>query len=159
MSYGFILLICLTIAGWIALFVFCQNSAQALSTQFAEAKTAAQNSADNSAEGTGRKSSQSDEIPVYEIYENAVPQIVSIKVVKPNEEPKPSIDVSVGITADGSGFFITQDGYIATNYHVIKDSLGYDYPLQVILPGEVAVDASVVGCDTAQDIAVLKIDG
>ena len=56
--------------------------------------------------------------------------------------------------SSGSGFIITQDGYIATNYHVISGSNN----VTVTLYDGTTYDAAVVGGDEDYDIAVLKID-
>ena len=56
--------------------------------------------------------------------------------------------------SSGSGFTITQDGYIATNYHVISGSNN----VTVTLYDGTTYDAAVVGGDEDYDIAVLKID-
>lgn len=58
----------------------------------------------------------------------------------------------------GSGFAITQDGYILTNYHVISGKYqGKSVALQVILSDGQKVDAQVVRYNTERDIALLKI--
>ncbi len=54
----------------------------------------------------------------------------------------------------GSGFVITSDGYILTNYHVID---GVD-DLKVSFADGTTYDATLVGGEEANDIAVLKID-
>ncbi len=56
--------------------------------------------------------------------------------------------------ASGSGFIITSDGYILTNYHVIEESNS----ITVTLYDGTSYDAAVVGYDESNDIAVLKID-
>ena len=56
--------------------------------------------------------------------------------------------------ASGSGFIISEDGYILTNYHVIS---GYD-KVTVATYDQETYDASVIGYDESSDIAVLKID-
>ena len=56
--------------------------------------------------------------------------------------------------SSGSGFIITQDGYIATNYHVISGSNN----VTVTLYDGTTYDATVVGGDEDYDIAVLKIE-
>ncbi len=56
--------------------------------------------------------------------------------------------------ASGSGFIISSDGYILTNYHVIEDS---DSITVSLYNGESYV-ATLVGYDENNDIAVLKID-
>ena len=56
--------------------------------------------------------------------------------------------------ASGSGFILTEDGYILTNYHVIEGSNS----VQVTTYDNTAYSASIVGYDESNDIAVLKID-
>ena len=56
--------------------------------------------------------------------------------------------------ASGSGFILTSDGYILTNYHVIEDSSS----ITVTLYDGTAYDAAVVGYDENSDIAVLKVE-
>ena len=54
----------------------------------------------------------------------------------------------------GSGFVISEDGYIITNYHVI-DGVS---DLKVSFADGSSYDATLVGGEEANDIAVLKID-
>lgn len=54
----------------------------------------------------------------------------------------------------GSGFLITSNGYIVTNYHVVKDSP----QITVILNDGREYAATNVGIDRQTDLAVLKID-
>ncbi len=54
----------------------------------------------------------------------------------------------------GSGFIITEDGYILTNYHVIADSNA----ITVSLYDGTTYDATLIGYDESNDIAVLKVD-
>ena len=56
--------------------------------------------------------------------------------------------------AAGSGFILSADGYILTNYHVVEDSNS----ITVSLYDGTEYDATLVGCDESNDIAVLKID-
>lgn len=53
----------------------------------------------------------------------------------------------------GSGFIISQDGYIVTNNHVIKDA----DQIKVILHDKTEYDASIVGTDPMTDLALIKI--
>jgi serine protease Do len=55
----------------------------------------------------------------------------------------------------GSGFFISQDGYIVTNNHVVD---GAD-EITVTLKDQRQLKAKVVGRDPATDLAVVKVDG
>ncbi|MCR5592301.1 MAG: trypsin-like peptidase domain-containing protein [Saccharofermentans sp.] len=69
-----------------------------------------------------------------------------------------------GITSpvfSGTGFLISDDGYVVTNEHVISDTLeeGSDYEIVVDVPGYTRpIDAEVVGSDYQTDIAVLKVE-
>ena len=56
--------------------------------------------------------------------------------------------------ASGSGFILTADGYILTNFHVIESSSS----ISVTLYDGTSYDAVLVGYDESNDIAVLKID-
>lgn len=54
----------------------------------------------------------------------------------------------------GSGFIISEDGYIITNAHVVKDAT----EIRVGLHDRREYQAELVGSDTASDIALLKLD-
>ena len=56
--------------------------------------------------------------------------------------------------AAGSGFILTQDGYILTNYHVVESS----NTITVTTYDGTSYDAKLVGYDESNDIAVLKVD-
>ncbi|MEL6089037.1 Do family serine endopeptidase [Bartonella schoenbuchensis] len=56
--------------------------------------------------------------------------------------------------AFGSGFFISSDGYIVTNDHVISDGTSYS----VVLDDGTELNAKLVGTDSRTDLAVLKVD-
>ena len=58
------------------------------------------------------------------------------------------------VQAVGSGFFISGDGYIVTNAHVVEDGV----EIQVELSDLQTFEAEVIGTDPNTDIAVLKID-
>ena len=56
--------------------------------------------------------------------------------------------------ASGSGFIISDDGYILTNFHVIENSNS----ITVSLYSGEDFDAKLIGYDESNDIAVLKIE-
>ena len=56
--------------------------------------------------------------------------------------------------ASGSGFILSSDGYILTNYHVIEDSSS----ISVAMYDGSSYDAELIGYDNTNDIAVLKIE-
>ena len=55
----------------------------------------------------------------------------------------------------GSGFIISEDGYIVTNYHVIDGA----NTIKVTLNNGDTYDAKLVGGEELNDVAVLKVDG
>lgn len=87
---------------------------------------------------------------VVELVEPAVVKVVS-KI--------PGQSSFFGFTSDqtisGSGFIITSNGYIVTNYHVIEDAENFF----VILSDGEEKAAKVVSYDVYSDLAVLKAEG
>lgn len=55
----------------------------------------------------------------------------------------------------GTGFFVSSDGYILTNHHVVEGAK----TITVTLKDRSELDAVLVGSDASSDIAVLKIKG
>jgi len=64
-----------------------------------------------------------------------------------NGEPRP--------IAQGSGFFISEDGYLVTNNHVVSEGSNYT----VVTNDGKELDAKLIGTDPRTDLAVLKVDG
>ncbi len=56
--------------------------------------------------------------------------------------------------SSGSGFIITEDGYVVTNYHVVSGASS----VEVTLYNGDTYDATVIGGDSDYDVAVLKIE-
>ena len=54
----------------------------------------------------------------------------------------------------GSGFVLTEDGYIATNCHVIENASN----VKVTLNDGTTYEAQIIGSDSDYDIAILKVD-
>ena len=70
-----------------------------------------------------------------------------------NSNSNPSVAAD-SPTASGTGFFITDDGYLITNEHVVKDAA------QVRLVTSAGlIAARVVKVDAANDLALLKAEG
>ena len=55
----------------------------------------------------------------------------------------------------GSGFILTKDGYIVTNYHVVEGAT----TIKVTLYSGDTYDATYIGGDEDYDVAVIKIEG
>jgi 2-alkenal reductase len=64
--------------------------------------------------------------------------------------------MSSSSTVSGSGVFISSQGYILTNNHVIADTQG---DLTIVLSDGTQETAKIVGADQYSDIAVLKTSG
>ena len=57
-------------------------------------------------------------------------------------------------TSSGSGFILTEDGYVVTNYHVVEGGT----EVSVVLHNGDEYPAEIVGFDATNDLAVLKVD-
>ena len=64
-----------------------------------------------------------------------------------NDQPRP--------VAQGSGFFISEDGYLVTNNHVVSEGSNFS----VVTNDGKELDAKLVGTDPRTDLAVLKVEG
>jgi serine protease Do len=112
-----------------------------------------------------------------DIFERVSPAVVSIEVIShvsarqmenlpgmPNLPPQlapqgQDQDDQGGPTqkadSQGSGFFISSDGYIVTNNHVVENA----DDIKVTLKDGRILKARVIGTDKATDLAVVKVDG
>ncbi|MFA6156032.1 Do family serine endopeptidase [Mesorhizobium sp.] len=64
-----------------------------------------------------------------------------------HDQPRP--------VAQGSGFFISDDGYLVTNNHVVSEGSAFT----VVMSDGKELDAKLIGTDSRTDLAVLKVDG
>lgn len=71
-----------------------------------------------------------------------------------NHKPGPKGEGRLRPTAQGSGFFISEDGYIVTNNHVVDDGAAFT----VVLNDGTELKADLVGKDSRTDLAVLKVN-
>jgi serine protease Do len=58
------------------------------------------------------------------------------------------------VSGQGSGFFISADGYAVTNYHVVDHALS----VQVTTDAGKSYTAKVIGTDPKTDLALIKVD-
>lgn len=58
----------------------------------------------------------------------------------------------------GTGFVITSDGYVMTNYHVVESAQKSNYKINVLFKDGSSFEARIAGFDEDNDVAVLKID-
>ena len=55
----------------------------------------------------------------------------------------------------GSGFFVSADGYVVTNNHVVANAVKVD----VVMDDGTVLTAKVVGTDPKTDVALVKVEG
>ena len=93
--------------------------------------------------------------PIAAIYDQACNEVVGIttEVTYTNFFGQTSSSA-----VSGSGFIVSPDGYILTNYHVIEYAYKGNYAITVMLHDGTRYEASIVGVEDCNDIAVLKID-
>ena len=93
--------------------------------------------------------------PIAAIYDQACSEVVGIttEVTYTNFFGQTSSSA-----VSGSGFIVSEDGYILTNYHVIEYAYKGNYAVTVMLHDGTRYEASIVGVEDCNDIAVLKID-
>ena len=87
-----------------------------------------------------------------EVYASTVNSVVSI-----NTTASAGINIfgqTVETASAGSGFIISPDGYIVTNYHVVKGATS----VKVTLYNGDTYDAAVIGGDSDYDVAIIKIN-
>ena len=70
----------------------------------------------------------------------------------PDHQPQPHGQF---VTGQGSGFFITADGYAVTNNHVVDKAKA----VEITSDDGKTYDAKVVGTDPRTDLALIKVDG
>jgi serine protease Do len=87
-----------------------------------------------------------------EVYAANVNSVVSINVT--GTSGTNIFGQTTQTASSGSGFILTRDGFIVTNYHVISGA----NTVKVTLYDGDTYDASIIGGDEDYDIAVIKID-
>jgi Do/DeqQ family serine protease len=97
-----------------------------------------------------------------EAADKAVHSVVHVKNVSYRTVTNPMLEFFYGYrggqqqeqVGTGSGVIISEDGYIVTNNHVIKDASD----LEITLNNKKSYKAKLIGTDSKMDIALLKID-
>jgi len=94
--------------------------------------------------------------------EKTIHTVVHVKNVSRTTVSNPLLEYFYGFkggqeqeqVGTGSGVIISEDGYIVTNNHVVKDAS----EIQITLNNKQSFKAKVIGTDSKMDIALLKID-
>ena len=89
------------------------------------------------------------------IYEQACEQVVGVttEVTYTN-----FFGMNSSSAVSGTGFIVSEDGYILTNFHVIELAAQSGKDVNVILHDGTRYTAAIVGYEKYNDVAVLKID-
>ncbi len=114
-------------------------------------KTTIQQSSRTASEITVKQVSGQTLMSPAEVYASTVNSVVSINCSSVSTN---IFGQSVQSASSGSGFIITQDGYIVTNHHVVSGASS----VTVTLHDGTEYPATVVGSDSDYDVAVLKIN-
>lgn len=102
-------------------------------------------------------------ITAQDIYDIALTQVVGVSMATPQTSggifgwPGTQQHTLVPSVV-GSGFIISEDGYLLTNYHVIEMAHVMDLPISVVMHDGASYDAEIIGFEASSDVAVLKID-
>ncbi len=89
--------------------------------------------------------------PIVQIVDKVAPAVIGVEVNV--RQYQKGVNANDSYTLMGSGFVISNEGYILTNNHVVS---GYDMFKIVFTDGD-KVDAQLIGVDSTNDIAVLKL--
>ena len=100
-------------------------------------------------------SSEDGVLPLKELYALACRQVVAVTT---EITYKNFFGYTTSSAVSGSGFIISPDGYILTNFHVIEDAARGGYEISVLTHEGSKYIASIVGYEADNDVAVLKID-
>ncbi len=98
--------------------------------------------------------------PVADLVAHVMPSVVSVNILSKDTSQDPFGDQQVDeqgriLIGSGSGFFVSADGLIVTNRHVVQ---GKNVEYEVVTSDGRAYPAKVLTVDSVLDLAILKID-
>lgn len=111
-----------------------------------------------------------DAKPLPDIVDEIMPSVVGVSSTFEAELPEYDMFgfttgryASQDFVATGTGIVISEDGYIATNAHVIYDSeseykAGKAVGVSILFSDETELEAKIIAYDIQTDLAVLKVD-
>jgi S1-C subfamily serine protease len=92
-------------------------------------------------------------LTAHDIYERDAPGVVHVRAEVPEDDSSP-FGLQRGGESSGTGFVIDGEGHILTNFHVVEDAT----EVEVGFDDNRVAEASVLGTDATNDLALLKID-
>jgi S1-C subfamily serine protease len=100
---------------------------------------------------------ESQPMSIGQIYQRDAPGVVQITAKIYTEAHDPIFGTPYGFLSEekalGSGFVLSKEGFIVTNYHVVQNAAS----IRVSFSNNDSLVARVVGSDPSTDIAVLKV--
>lgn len=134
---------------------YFQKEMKALTQQMNDKIAAVQKEAGKSSSTgatSGRPLASGEYMTPGQVYEQNVDAVVAITV---EVEDYDNYGRPVSGLASGTGFFISSDGYVITNYHVIEGGT----KVTVTTHNDEEYEAQIVGYEANNDLAVLKVEG
>ena len=99
---------------------------------------------------SGSSVSSSGYLSPAQVYQRNVDSVVAISVTVRTQNFGQVMEGS----SSGTGFILTEDGYVVTNYHVVEGGTS----VSVTMNDGTKLEAQVVGADSTNDVAVLKVE-
>jgi serine protease Do len=150
-----------SIGGYIALSGDTPKFLASSSSSAQTSSSSSDSSSSSESQSLIKLASKTNALSIPEIVKKVTPSVVGISSVFPSTSSNFNFQ---GITpseqtATGTGIIMSQDGYIITNAHVISNSdTGQTASaINVVLNDKTEYPATVIGCDTKTDLAVIKI--
>jgi len=140
------------VSGYIGARIAHGNMMAQINFEVEQVNNLAEATADRSIELLSSIIPASGPLTLPELYEGANPAVVAISTEITGRNAFGRV---VTFPSSGSGFFVSADGYIVTNDHVIENANS----ITVLLYDGRVIPATVVGRDPDSDIAVIKIEG
>lgn len=103
----------------------------------------------NSISGTNNSTEDGGMTPG-QVYAKVVDSVIAVTATA---QTNAGTQISTSV-ATGSGFVLTEDGYVVTNYHVVEGATA----LSITVSDGTEYSATLCGYDSANDIAVLKAE-
>ena len=131
---------------------YWQGQMDMLTKRMEDKIAAAQKGTDVASSQTPARPLASDGMTPGDVYAKTVDAVVAITVEISGQD---DYGRPVSGLSSGSGFIISEDGYVVTNYHVIEGGTN----VTITTHGDEEYEAQIVGYEANNDLALLKMTG